>query len=234
MKNQNFHVHQMKLSRVSSFAGVTASLILLLASLQPARSHAGLLPGNSHAFGQTLAQWQELYWRWYYGTLTLPTDRNGNAVVGNVVLMPLPAAPGDGTPGHLDVTLSSGQAWVLPLWGLVGTSYTDGTPPDTFTDVSIFQTLDISMQIDGRTVINPSNVMDYFSQTAFDPPAPFDSPPISALIWLQDIAFVHTPLSVGTHTLKLDVINTQPVPPNFGGGFSEYHNTWTVTVKHGK
>src|SRR5438270_2572415 len=109
--------------------------------------------GNSHAFGKTLAGWSEIYERWAFGALAIPTDGNGNAVVGpNVVLMPVPNTPGDGTPGQIDVTLEAGQAFVLPLWVELGTDYTDGTPPDPLLDVSIFQTLDISFRIDGEIV----------------------------------------------------------------------------------
>jgi len=36
---------------------------------------------HSPAFGKTLAGWNEIYERWAYGGLTLPTDGNGNAVV---------------------------------------------------------------------------------------------------------------------------------------------------------
>jgi hypothetical protein len=207
---------------------------VFLAPIQLASAGPGPLPGNSHAFGQSLVQWQELYWRWYFGELTLPTDGNGNAVVGHVVLMPIPPAPGDGTPGHLDVTLSSGQSWVLPLWGLAGTSYTDGTPPDAFVSTSFFQTLDLSFQIDGKTVIDTANVMDHFTQIAFDPPIPFYFPPLAALIWQQDIGVAHSPFSVGIHTLKLDVKNTEQLPPNFGVGYSEYHSTWTIMVRPGR
>src|SRR5216117_3855651 len=57
-------------------------------------------PGQSSAFGKSLAQWQDTYFRWFVGQLSIPPDRNGNADVGHVVLMPLPSVPGDGTPGH--------------------------------------------------------------------------------------------------------------------------------------
>jgi hypothetical protein len=72
----------------------------------------------------------------------------------------------------------------------------------------IFQTLGISFQADGQTVISSRNVMDYFFSSPFDRPVDFNSPPIAALIWMEDIGVVHTPFSVGTHTLKLDVKNT--------------------------
>jgi hypothetical protein len=189
--------------------------------------------GHDEGVRGSLVKWQELYWRWAFGGVTLPTDGNGNAVAGEVVLMPFPSTPGDGTPGHQDVTLSAGQSWVIPLWTLLGTSYTDGTPPDPFVDTSLFATLDISFQIDGQTIIHNNNVMDFFAKGTFRPPIPLpaDYAPLAAIIWVEDIGIVHHPFSVGTHTMKLDVVNTQPVPPNFGGGgFAEFHNTWTVTV----
>ncbi len=158
------------------------------------------LHGNSHAFGKTAAGWIEVYERWAFGELAVPIDENGNAVVDrHVVLMPIPNTPGDGTPGHIDVTLDAGQAFVLPLWAFLGTDYTDGTPPDPLLDV-IF----------------------------FNPPIPIIGfPPVNSIIWFQGIGIVYHPLSVGTHTLQLDAVNTQPA----FGGFFEYHNTWTVTVE---
>jgi hypothetical protein len=188
------------------------------------------MPGNSHAFGKTLAGWNEIYERWLFGVLAVPIDGNGNAVVSpHVVLMPFPNTPGDGTPGHIDVTLNAGQAFVLPLWVELGTDYTDGTPPDPLLDISIFQTLNITFQIDGRTVINQSNVLKFYSEFFFNPPIPITGfPPVNSIIWFQGIGIVHHPLSVGTHTFKLDAVNTQPA----FGGFFEYHNTWTVTVQH--
>jgi hypothetical protein len=129
--------------------------------------------GNSHAFGRTLAEWNEIYERWNFGVLAVPIDGNGNAVVSpHVVLMPFPNTPGDGTPGHIDVTLNVGQAFVLPLWVELGTDYTDGTPPDPLLDISIFQTLNITFQIDGRTVIDQTNVLKFYSEFFFNPPIP--------------------------------------------------------------
>jgi len=158
------------------------------------------MPGNSHAFGKTLAGWNEIYERWLFGVLAVPIDGNGNAVVSpHVVLMPFPNTPGD------------------------------GTPPDPLLDISIFQTLNITFQIDGRTVINQSNVLKFYSEFFFNPPIPITGfPPVNSIIWFQGIGIAHHPLSVGTHTFKLDAVNTQPA----FGGFFEYHNTWTVTVQH--
>jgi hypothetical protein len=165
------------------------------------------------------------------GQLAIPPDANGNAVVNGVVLMPLPNVSGDGTPGHLDLTFINGQAFALPLFFLLGTSYTDGTPPDPLVNAGFFQTLNLTLQIDGATVVNDANAMSYYSQFLFAPPIPINFPPIDSVIWCEDVAIVHAPLSVGTHTIKVDLKSAQALPPNFGGGFPEYHNTWTVTVQ---
>ena len=186
------------------------------------------VPGHSSAFGNTLTQWQSLYWPWYYGLATLPNDVNGNAVVNGIVLMGLPNAPGDGTPGHLDVTLNNGQPFFLPLWALIGNSYSDGTPNDPHVPISVFQTLNIAFQIDGVTVLNGNNAMQYYSTSDYNPlvPLPASFAPFAGIIWQQSIGIAHMPLTPGTHTMKLDVKNTQAA----FGAFFEYHNTWTVTV----
>ena len=59
------------------------------------------------------------------------------------------------------LTLNNGQSFVLPLRALLGTSYTDGTPPDPFVPNSVFQTLDISFAIDGVTAVNAGHAADY-------------------------------------------------------------------------
>ena len=192
-------------------------------------AHAGTkaAPGHSSAFGNSLATWEETWFRWSFGDITVPTDANGNAVVGDsAVLLPTPSTPGDGTPGHLDVTLNNDQPFVLPLWVLLGTSYTDGTAPDPFVPDSVLQTLDISFTIDGTTVINRGNAGDYYSKFAFKPTIPINSPPYDSVIWFQGIGITHTPLTPGTHTFALRAKNTQAA----FGGFFEYNNTWTVTA----
>src|SRR4029079_12968166 len=95
---------------------------------------------------------------------------------------------------------------------------------------SFFQTLNLTVQIDGVTVVDGSNAADYFSEFFFAPPVPINFPPIDSVIWCEDLAVVHSPLSVGTHSIKVDLKSSQPLPPTFGGGFPEYHNTWTITV----
>jgi len=126
----------------------------------------------------------------------------------------------------LDVTLNNDQSFVLPLWVLLGTSYTDGTPPDPFVPDSVLQTLDISFTIDGATVVNGRNVANYYSKFGFDPAIPINSAPVDSVIWFQGIGITHAPLRPGTHTFALHAKNTQAA----FGGFFEYNNTWTVTA----
>jgi hypothetical protein len=208
--------------------------LLGLGLASPALGNGPPLAPQSKAYGKTLAQWHELYFRWAHGQVTFPFDKNGNAVVGShVVLMPLPNAPGDGTPGTIDVTLQEGQPFVLPLWNVLGTTYTDGTPVDPPVPMSVFRTLQISLKIDGRTVVDSPNVMDYYVQYSYDPPIPLPAEwaPYKAIVWAQGIGLVHTPLSPGTHTFKLDVRNTQPVVDAMGNAWTyEYHNTWNINV----
>jgi hypothetical protein len=223
MKAQKAKVARLALGFLTIGVAVAA---LCLAPTAHAGSKAA--PGHSSAFGNSLATWEETWWRWAFGDITLPTDANDNAVVGDsTVLLPTPSTPGDGTPGHVDVTLNNGQSFVLPLWVLLGTSYTDGTPPDPFVPDSVLLTLDISFTIDGDTVVNGRNVANYYSKFAFDPAIPINSAPVDSVIWFQGIGITHAPLTPGTHTFALHAKNTQVA----FGAFFEYNNTWTVTVR---
>ena len=199
-------------------------------SKQPGGNGAGRLPAAPSASSRSSPEWQELYFRWLSGATSLPRDANGNAVAGRVALIALPNTPGDGTRGHLDVTLSAAQSWVLPLRTVIGSSYSDGTPPDQFLPDAMFENLQISFEIGRETVVSRANVMDYYSRVVFAPPIPFETSTVSALIWMQVIGLVHGPLEAGIHKMKLDVKDTQPMPPNFGSGLVEFHNTWSVKV----
>ena len=208
--------------------GVIAATLTLTARGEDRRG-----PENCREGGSDLAVLQNAYIRWYLGELTIAPDANTNAAVGSIVLLPIPNTPGDGTAGHVDVTLNHRQSFTLPLLFLLGTSYTDGTPPDPFVSKDFFKTLQLTLKIDGVTVMNDRNKMEFFSKFYFQPPVPINSAPTDSVIWCEDIGYRHGPLSPGTHTIKLDVKSTQALPPNFGGGFLEFHNTWTVTVKPG-
>jgi hypothetical protein len=177
-----------------------------------------------------LAQYQETYFRWLFGDKALSNDAFGNAVENNIVMMPTPQAPGDGTPGSIDVTLGTGEGFTIPFFVELGTSYRNGTPPDPFEALSLFTTLDIKFTIDGKTVITSDNVLEYYSQFAFNPAIPYDDAVVQAVIWYQGVALLHNPLPPGKHVLTLDEKNAEP---GFGG-ILEYHNTWNVTVQPGQ
>ena len=218
--------------RIKLALGVTVAIAtaMVVCLALPARAGNKPAPGQSSAFGKTLAQWEDLYMRWWSGDVTIAPDANGNAATNGVVLLPLPNTTGDGTPGHQDVTLNNGQAFFLPLLFELGTSYTDGTPPDPLLSAGYFTGFDVTLQIDGVTVIDNGNKADYFTQFNFTPPVPLGFANLDAIIWNQSFNLVHTPLSPGTHTIKLDEKAGQPLPPNFGGATLEFHNTWTITV----
>lgn len=180
-----------------------------------------------------LALLQDVYWRNSYGQITLPKDRNGNSVIGNLVFLAVPSAPGDGTPSSIDLTLKSNEAFFLPLWNLLGTSYNDGTPADPAVVLRVFQTLNLKLTLDGTTLLDSGNgnLMDNYSEFKFVPPIPLsaDFSPANAIIRLQGISTLHGPLSPGTHLLHLDAKNIDPA--DAFGFIGEYHNTWNLTVK---
>lgn len=207
----------MRTKRVSNrkpwlmFRGLLVLLVVVLGLSAGMQTMAGNapVPGHSNAFGQSLADWLETYWRWVYEGTPLPTDRYGNTVVRRVVLLAIPPTDGQGEPGFQDVTPSSGEAFVLPFFGGIGWQYPDGSfdPP---IDITLFETLDITVKVDGVVVINHKNVMDYYAEDEFDPPIPYipypdDFPDFEVnLAFFQAVGMVHQPLSVGKHKVTLD------------------------------
>src|SRR6266404_3290449 len=218
-----------KLIKPTLCLGVAA--LVLSGSAGATRVYASDRDSDSKAPTTILTAFEDIYWRWTFGNLTLPTDQNGNAVVGGVALMPLPNAPGDGTPASIDVTLKAGEPFFLPLIGLLGTSYTDGTPPDPMVDKNVFgkTNLILTLKLDGKTILDESDALDHYTQITFDPPIPLNSPPVDAIIYSQGIAILHAPLAVGKHVLKLDV----KLPVALFGVTFEYHNTFNITVQAG-
>jgi len=213
--------------------GTVCATVCLVAGLT-ARAGSGPAPGNSDAFGRSLGQWMLAYTTWYLGSADIPPDGNGNADVGRVVLLPLPNAPGDGTPASIDVTLGTGQPFTLPFTQWIGNSYIDGSE-DPVADVSDFRDMQITVKLDGQPIITSKNVMDYYTEEEFDPPLTTDLPAgIGATAWVfvQSIGIAHPPLTPGQHTLTLDEsISFDDL------GFTEpvvYHNTWNITVKAGR
>jgi hypothetical protein len=203
--------------------GAVGALLLTLCLALPSSGDSGKQAKQD----PVLALLQNIYWRAFYGEITLPTDQYGNATVGKLVFMALPNAPGDGTPASINITLKADELFFVPLWNILGNSYNDGTADPVF-DVNIFRTLDIKLTLNGVTLIDSSNVMAHYSDFDFVPPIPYDFPPATAFIHLQGISELHDSLSSGQHVMHLDAKNTDTVDI-FGLTF-EYHNTWNITV----
>jgi hypothetical protein len=212
-------------------------LVLFALSLAPTSFvSAGSKPSPAHssAFGKSLEEWMLTYTSWALGGTKIAPDANNNAQAGHVVLLPLPSTPGDGTPGSLNVKLDSGQPFAMPLFQWLGNSYVDGSV-DPMADVNDFRNMEITLKIDGQTVITTRNVMDYYTEGTFDPPITTDLPPgIGATAWVfaQSVGLVHPPLSPGKHTITLDE-SVSLADLGFPGPVV-YHNTWNITVNRGK
>jgi len=180
-----------KLMKPALCLGVAA--LALIGSAGATRAYAADRDSDSKAPTTILTAFEDIYWRWTFGNITLPTDQNGNAVVGGVALMPLPNAPGDGTPASIDVTLKAGEPFFLPLIGLLGTSYTDGTPPDPFVDRKVFgkKNLKLKLKLDGKTILEEDDALDFYTEFSFDPPIPLNSPPLDSIIYSQGVGILH-------------------------------------------
>jgi len=213
----------------------------------PGASH--IAAPNSSAFGNSLAEWMGIYWRWYYTGADLAQSK-----VGPVQLMPLPAGEqvsGSWTPedpavlvGQLEITLRPGTPFVLPEFSWVGERY-EGYPtvpddPPMDNEVAL-NAASINLTIDGQTVMSDANkAAFYVPPTDFDPivqyPAPSDYGSVAAVFY-QGVAFVGLPLTPGVHVIHLyEPVILQPgdyagLPDGLG---LIYDNTWIVTVKAGK
>jgi hypothetical protein len=238
-------------SRNHIVAGALALALTLTANLALADSHdrdcgaPGIAPAHSQAYGKSLTDWLETYWRWYY-TGADPAQ----STVGHVQLMPLPAGTqisGSWTPadpallrGQLDITLLAGTPFVLPEFAWVWERY-QGYPtvPD---DVPIADAVALAaahprLTFDGRTVLSDANKAAYYvPDTAFDPivvyPTPTSYGSVAALSF-QSLGVVGEPLCVGKHVLHLyepEIFNAGDTPIFPTGYGVIFDNTWNVTV----
>jgi len=211
---------------------ITATLVLGLTLLAtggaPVQAGSKASPPQSSAFGKTLPEWMQLYMNW----LVNDGDSN-NAHVGRVQFLPLPSgvdAGGSGTyndpdvfVGHLEVCLPPGSPFVLPVVAWFDSTGGLILPADLFTDPNNAQT---TVYVDGKPVMDSTqaSVSPFYFGIVYPDPTFF----------AQGVGFVHPPLSVGTHTIKLD--SELLVPPDVyvydpvSGLGVEFHNTWTLNV----
>ncbi len=206
-------------------AALLAGLLLMLGATPPAHAGDAPQPPGSFSFGHSLAQWQAIWLAWEMGALAPPTDAIGNALVNGVVLLPIPAASGDGTPASLNITLLSGEPFVVPLILVVGDAFSNGSTSPMVSS-NDFKNISLTLTLDGETILDSDEAFRFYTQTVFNPPIPLNEPPVTGIAWVQGLSIAHTPLRPGNHVLKLDEKITLPER----GTTLEFHNTLNITV----
>jgi hypothetical protein len=204
-------------------------------------------PALSKSFGKSLTEWMMLHAAWYNQG---QNPRLGT--IGHVKLLPLPQQlptpvipsnlPQDisFSTGNLDITLKPGTPFVLPVISLSGETYVNNVlPPDDLLPYkNSLLTAGIKVTLDGKTLLqSPTDNKKFFygpayfpTPIAYNPPQfRFNDPTLGGDVFAAAISssigigFVHPPLNVGKHILKLHAVNTE-----LGYGFA---NTWNITVK---
>jgi hypothetical protein len=234
---------------VSTLRGLALAIAVFGTSLTPVETVRGDSAPQSSAFGKTLTEWMQSYWKWGLGG-------GGDDHVGRVQFLHLPngeyaggsftyADPGI-LVGHLDVSLKPGTPFVLPVTIWYGETYRPdlgypddpALPADLFTDPT--KNL-IKVYIDGKAVMDSTlaSVSPFYfgpapTDVVYPQPSSYGS---IAAIFVQGVGFVQPPLSVGTH--KIELVSGLRVPPDptilnlniypEGSGV-RYMNTWTITV----
>ena len=233
-------------------ASIGLALLVLLQVVMCVPLEAGTTasPPQSRAYGKTLSEWMRLYFTWF------TSGAVGADHVGHVRFLNLPApVPVSGTgvyadpatlQGHLDIALRPGTPFVLPVVSWVGETYDPALgydddpvlPAEIFTDAS---QVTIKVSIDGKPVMDSTSTSVgpfYFGPVPLD--VTYATPTFYGAvgaIFVQGIGFVHSPLSVGTHTIELDsellippdpaLLNPNLYPEGVGIRFL---NSWTITV----
>jgi len=233
----------MKTTNVIKSIGAAALALAITANLALADGNSQVAPPHSKAFGNSLAEWMGIYWRWYY-TGADPDQ----STVGPVLLMPLPAGEqvsGSWTPedpavleGLLEVTLPPGTPFFLPEFSWLTELYEDGSVDPQLDDAVVLNSTSVTLTIDGKTVISDANKADFYvPATVFDPfleyPEPSGYGSVGGVSY-QGVGVVGLPLSPGVHTIHL----YEPIifePGDYaglpGGLGMVYDNTWIVTVE---
>jgi hypothetical protein len=183
---------------------------------------------TSHG-GRDLADWMEAYWR---ADIVGSPDADGD-----VTFLPLPDGSdpdGDHTyTGELSTHVATGQTSALPLFGMVGESYDDGTPADVADD---YATRDVfvgtgahaRLMLDGTVLFDTAagdDPTELYYDTPFAPVVTYTTPTdyhADAAVWARGLGVLIGPMTAGTHTLHL-VERLDDVPQG-------YDNVWTITV----
>jgi hypothetical protein len=169
---------------------------------EPARNlDPGIAPPHSHAFGKSLDEWTELYFRWF------ENGQDPESRVGKVAFLPI-------APGPLfEVSVKPGTPLVLPVVAWLAFGEDDFLPNEWFGDPNhIFG----NVYLDGVAIAEP-NADYYVGPTELDPPL------FGVATHFQAIVFVTTPLTPGEHQI---VLHSEFV--DFGVAFD---NIWNITVE---
>lgn len=191
--------------------------------------------GHSTAYGKSLSQWMVQYMTWFLSESGADHDKN-------VTYMPLPGGDEvvwttDETTGYwlgtgvTSVSMKTGDAFAMPMFVWYGERYQgypdvpddpwEIVPPHSITDAMV------QVSMDGKTLVDSgtSDMTEYYWEFWFDNPVVYPEPSwygSVAALWAKGIGFVHTPLSRGSHTMKLRVQS------DYWGVI--FDNTWHITV----
>jgi hypothetical protein len=197
-------------------------------------------PPWARVLGRTLAEWLEIYWRWYYSGAD-PAD----SMVGKVKLLPIPAATqigGSGTPddpailqGEIELTLRAWTPFVTPLFAWIAERYDPalGIPDDpTFPDDVLLAGVSPNLTINGCPVVSDRNERRFYvPATDFDPIIEYaesTSYGSVAALKFQGCGIFGLPLPPGRHVIRL----YEPyIIDALGFSFGViYDNTWIINV----
>jgi hypothetical protein len=247
MQSQKEAFNMKTMMRSTRSIAVVVAILTLLGVAGAAIASSPVLPRQSHAYGKSLTDWSETYWRWYY-TGIKPTD------IGRVKLMPLPASEqtgGSWTPedpaylkGTVEVSLRPGTPFVLPFFGWTAERYDPdlGIPDDPTIPNSQIQSMVTNLAgngppvvtLDGRRILKKKFWDYYVGPEPFDPIVVYAAPSsygsIAALSF-QGVTIVVAPLTPGTHTLHLLEKYVITGVPGIADVGLIYDNTWIIHVK---
>jgi hypothetical protein len=224
---------------------LTASIENAVALSNCQNEHVPANPALSKAYGKSLTEWMMLHSAWYN-----QGQDPKLGTIGHVKLLPLPQqlptpippnlpAVGSFSTGSLNISLKPGTPFVVPVISLSGETYVnDVLPPDDLLPYkSSLLTADIKVTLDGKTILqSPNDNQKYFYGPAYFPEPIAYNPPqfrytddvlgdvyAAAISSSMGIGFVHPPLRVGKHKLKLHAVNSDL---DYG-----FENTWIINVK---
>ncbi len=221
----------------TSYLQTAVTAIILGAAGAPCvpldRAGGKAMPANAKSHGKSLSEWMKLYFQWAVGG----PDESGP----QVDFLPLPSGVETGgswtvddpgvLEGSLDVALSPGTSFVLPVSAATRERYTDGHLDDPYPD-SIFADSEYKVTLDGKVLLEkaPGGLSPwYVFPQQYNPPVVYAEPTSYdsvATEWVQGYCFTCPPLQPGVHVLKL---HSTIIIADWDLGI-QYENTWTITV----